>query len=178
MAAALPMVRTWFDTVRAQHAGQAQRVGSVGFSRLPEYFPSAVLDAARVVTVAKIPFPPITDLGIAFAELSQMGLSAVTYDDTIFVHQALRAETIHFHELVHVVQWRAIGVNPFMLTYGLGVVERGYAHSPLEAIAYDLQSQFDRGVAVADLEAAVTAHARAAWSHAASVFAGHGIAIT
>jgi hypothetical protein len=178
MVAALPMVRTWFESVRAQHAGAAQRVAAIGFPRLPRYFPPAVLDAARVATVSKVPFPPITDLGIAFAELAQMGLSAVTFDDTMFVHQALRTETIHFHELVHIVQWRALGVDRFMLTYGLGVVERGYAHSPLEAIAYDLQSQFDREIDIPDLEAVVSAHARAAWRHTASVLADHDVTVT
>src|SRR5262245_18919655 len=178
MAGAVPRVRTWLEALRTHYAGESQPVAALGFPRLARYFSQAVLDATRVVVVSKIPFPPIVDLGIEFAELAQMGLSAVTFDDTIFVHRAFRNETIHFHELVHVVQWRAIGVQPFMLTYGLGLIERGYAHSPLEAMAYDLQSQFDREIAIPELEAAVSAHARDAWSHTASVFADHDIAIT
>ena len=147
--------------MRAQHADTSQPVATLGFPRLGDYFSDAALGAARVVTVAKVPFPPITEWGlIEFADLSQMALSAVTYNDLIFVHQSLRTERVHFHELVHAVQWRALGVDRFLLTYGAGVMRDGYAHSPLEAIAYDLQSQFDRGLAIRGLEAMVAAHAR------------------
>jgi len=158
---ALPTVRTWIDSLRVQYAGAGQPAASLGFPRLADYFPDAVLQSARVVTVAKVPFPPIVDMGLTeFADLSQMALSGVTYDDLVFVHQSLRTERVHFHELVHVVQWRTLGVDRFLLTYGAGVLEHGYAHSPLEAITYDLQSDFDRGVAMPDLEARVAAHAR------------------
>jgi hypothetical protein len=157
---ALPSVRTWIEMLRGQYASAAQPASTLGFPRLAEYFSGEVLDATRVVTVTtKLPLPPIQDLGIEFIELSRMALSAVTYDDLVFVHQSLRTERVHFHELVHIVQWRALGVDRFLLTYGAGMIEHGYAHSPLEAIAYDLQSEFDRGVPMPDLEATVTRHA-------------------
>lgn len=92
--------------------------------------------------------------------MSRMALAGITYGDLIFVHQSFPTERTHFHELVHFLQWRALGVDRFLLTYGAGVIERGYAHSPLEAIAYDLQSQFDRGVALPDLESLVVGHAQ------------------
>jgi len=158
---ALPAVRTWVESVREQHIKESQPVAAMGFPRLPGYFSDATLLAARAVTVAKIPFPPIVDLGLVeFADMSQMALSGITYDDLIFVHQSQRTERVHFHELVHSLQWRTLGVDRFLLTYGLGVLERGYAHSPLEAIAYDLQSQFDRGVPLPNLESLVVGHAR------------------
>jgi hypothetical protein len=119
-----------------------------------------VLQTTRTVTVARIPFPPIVELGLdELAGLMELGLAAVTFDDLIFVHQSLCTERVHFHELVHVLQWRALGVDRFMLTYGAGVIDHGYAHSPLEAIAYDLQSQIDRGLQVAELESTVAQHA-------------------
>jgi len=158
---ALPGVRAWIGGLRREYAEAGEPVAALGFPRLPDYFSSDVLHAARVVTVTKIPFPPIGDLGlIELVDLTQMALSGVTYDDLIFVHQSLRTERVHFHELVHAVQWRTLGVDRFLLTYGAGVIERGYAHSPLEAIAYDLQSGFDRGVALPDLESRIAAHAR------------------
>jgi hypothetical protein len=158
---ALPIVRTWIETLRGRYAADAQPASTLGFPRLSEYFSRDVLDSARVVTVTtKLPLPPIEDLGSEFIELSHMALSAVTFDDLVFVHHALRTERVHFHELVHIVQWRALGVDRFLLTYGAGVMQHGYAHSPLEAIAYDLQSEFDRGVPMPDLESTVTRHAR------------------
>jgi hypothetical protein len=147
--------------LRSKYVDAAQPVATLGFPRLAEYFSRDVLQATRVVTVTtRLPLPPIQDLGQEFVELSQMALSGVTYDDLVFVHQSLRTERIHFHELVHVVQWRTLGVDRFLLTYGAGMMQHGYAHSPLEAIAYDLQSQFDRGVSMPDLESTVMRHAR------------------
>lgn len=158
---ALPAVRTWMSSIRAEYLPQSLPVAALAFPGLPGYFSDAVLQSARVVTVTKIPFPPILDLGlIEFADMSRMALSGVTYDDLIFVHRSLHTERIHFHELVHFVQWRTLGVDRFLLTYGLGVIERGYAHSPLEALAYDLQSQFDRGVPLPDLESLIAGHAQ------------------
>ena len=157
---ALPMVRSWIESVRDQYVRESQPVAALAFPRLPDYFSHDLLQAARVVTVSKIPFPPIVESGlIEFADLLQMALSGVTYGDLIFVHQSQRTERVHFHELVHIVQWRTLGIDRFLLTYGAGVLERGYAHSPLEALAYDLQSQFDRGVSLPDLESLVAGHA-------------------
>ena len=48
-------------------------------------------------------------------------------------------EATHFHELCHVVQWKALGVRDFLMTYALGLLAHGYRESPLEAIAYRLQ---------------------------------------
>ena len=153
------MVRTWIDSVRATHAGAGEPVAAVGFPRLGDYFADSTL-SVRAVAVTKIPFPPLADWGLLeLVDLSRMALSAVTYVDLILVHQSLRTERVHFHELVHTLQWRTLGVDRFLLTYGAGVMQHGYARSPLEAIAYDLQSQFDRGVAIPDLEAIVTSHA-------------------
>lgn len=170
------MVRAWIDTVRAQHAPTMQPVASAGHPRLANHFPAHVLQTARAATVTRIPFPPIVDLGlIEFADIAQMGLSAITFDDMIFVHQSFTTEAIYFHELVHVVQWRTLGIEQFMLTYAVGVLQQGYAHAPLEAIAYDLQSQFTRGGSLGDVEATIAAHAKATCALAHDVFNRHGV---
>lgn len=148
--------------LRVQYADYGDAIEALPLARLRDYFSPETLASARVITArTKLPFPPIADLGIAFAELAQMALSGVTYDDLVFVHESQRTDRTLFHELVHVVQWRTLGVDRFLLTYGAGLAERGYAHNPLEAIAYDLQSQFDRGLPIANVEAVVSAHARA-----------------
>ena len=169
------MVRAWVDTVRIQHAASLQPVASAGYPRLAQYFSDHLLQTARVSTVTRIPFPPIVDLGlIEFADIAQMGLSAITFDDMIFVHQSFNTETVHFHELVHVVQWRTLGVDTFMLTYAVGVLQHGYAHAPLEAIAYDLQSQFNRGGSLGDVEATIVAHAKETCAAVEEIFTRYG----
>ncbi len=44
------------------------------------------------------------------------------------------------------VPWERLGVDDFLLAYGAGLMQFGYRNSPLEKMAYFLQSGFDRGV--------------------------------
>ena len=46
-------------------------------------------------------------------------------------------EAIHFHELIHVIQWRLLGPEDFLKSYANGLDEFGYENSPLEKMAYD-----------------------------------------
>ena len=89
--------------------------------------------------------------------------SGITFGNMYFVDQDDTTEATHFHELCHVVQWQALGVRDFLMTYALGLLEHGYRQSPLEEIAYRLQAEFDAGFTPPDLVDLVTEHARATW---------------
>ena len=45
-------------------------------------------------------------------------------------------------------QWTRLGVDNFLLAYGLGLAECGYRQSPLEEMAYSLQRAYELGKAV------------------------------
>jgi hypothetical protein len=67
--------------------------------------------------------------------------------NTYFVRSAEAAsDSLHFHEMVHVVQWAKLGVERFLLAYGIGLAQFGYEQSPLKKMAYDLQLEFDQGI--------------------------------
>jgi hypothetical protein len=169
-------VRAWIDALRAQHASHRVTIASLGFSRLPLYFSPALLDEVSVVPVTKIPFPPLAEFELTeMTDIVRLGLAAITFGDTIYVHQSLRTESIHFHELVHALQWRTLGVDRFLLTYGTHLLTHGYAHNPLEAMSYDLQSQFDRNIAIPNLEATVAAQARQLCGETAALFEQHQV---
>jgi hypothetical protein len=71
--------------------------------------------------------------------------SGITFKDTYFVRSdMIESESLHFHELVHVIQWDRLGVNNFLMAYGFGLYHCGYRNSPLEEIAYSLQRRFER----------------------------------
>jgi hypothetical protein len=72
-------------------------------------------------------------------------MAGITYKDTFFVSHLHQTESLHFHELVHVVQWERLGVDNFLLAYGAGLMQFSYQSSPLEQMAYSLQAAFDRG---------------------------------
>jgi hypothetical protein len=66
------------------------------------------------------------------------------YQDTYFLHRsAITDESLHFHELVHVVQWQVLGPKDFLLMYAAGLAGHGYRRCPLEAMAFDHQRNFD-----------------------------------
>ena len=51
---------------------------------------------------------------------------------------------MHFHELVHVIQWEHLGVERFLLAYAQGFLSGGYYSNPLESMAYAHQQRFIR----------------------------------
>lgn len=144
----LPTVRKWIEDLLEAYNSQSTFVNTLGFRRLPQYFPSELLERTKVVIVSKVPFPPLSQIGLTeFSAMERMPLDGITYMDTIFVHHLQRTEVLHFHELIHVVQWERLGVDNFLLAYGIGLVQFGYEQSPLEQMAYNMRKGFEWGFA-------------------------------
>ena len=147
LRSALPTLRKWIDDLLEAHKDQAAPIINLGFQRLQQAFPSELLENAKVVVVAgKPPFPPFSRIGLPeLSEMESVLIDGITYKDTFFVNQAHRSESCIFHELVHVVQWRRLGVDNFLMAYGIGLMHFGYRDSPLEQMAFLLQGAFDHG---------------------------------
>lgn len=176
---ALPRMREWIDDLHAQHSDQASPVGSLGLPRLATCFPEHLLRSARAVTVRDIPFPPLSAYGLPeFESMASMEMAGITFRNMYFIHQSYSAERFHFHELVHVVQWNVLGADEFLLTYGLNLAQHGYMESPLEAIAYELQSRFENGAVLPAIVDDIALHALTARDAAAQVFRSHGLTMT
>lgn len=143
----LPMVRKWIENTLEEYNANATPVISLSFSRLKTVLPVDLLERAKVVVVnGAVPFPPIGRMGLPeFSQIKNMPMVGITYKDTFFVSHLHLTESLHFHELVHVVQWERLGVDNFLLTYGAGLMQFGYQDCPLEKMAYSLQSRFDNG---------------------------------
>lgn len=156
---AIPAVNSWIDSYIARHLDSRIRLSEAGFSRLPSYFSPQVLDSAFYVLVPKIESPPLRNFGLrelCFFEGGNYG--GITYKDTFFATS--RSESLHFHEMIHVIQWNELGAEKFLLAYGVGLVQFGYRGSPLEEIAYFLQAQFDAGERIEGLETTVRNHCK------------------
>lgn len=140
-----PLIFGWIQKTLTQFAPVARSVGTLGFRRLPSYYENGILDHVRVVVVPKVPVPPLSAMRLSrFSEFERLDLSGITYLDTYFVRaEHASFESLHFHELVHVIQWRALGPERFLATYVDGLERCGYRNSPLEVLAYDLQARFD-----------------------------------
>lgn len=149
-----PQLEAWIDGYIQDAAAQAQTVASLRFPCLSSYFSPETLDAAKVVITAQIQKPPFSRLGLhEFAEFEEMDVLGITYKSTFFIKpDSATDESLHFHELIHVVQWRTVGPKNFLLAYGAGYSKFRYRNAPLEVMAYDLQDHFDAREAIPDLE--------------------------
>jgi len=158
-----PLISSWIQRVIAEHRSQARTVASLGFKRLPLFFPVDVLEAAKVVYVSTVPAPPLNALGLSqFADFENMQPAGITYLDTFFSLEEMRAnESHHFHELVHIIQWRMLGPKGFITAYANGLERMGYRHSPLEVMAYTLESAFRNSKTGFDVETVVNQQLRA-----------------
>jgi hypothetical protein len=150
----LPPLIDWIERTLADHAMGARPVASLGFRRLRQYFSEEQLAVAKVAAVEHVPVPPLTALGApGFEEFETMQAAGITYLDTFFVGQRYAAdESLHFHELIHIVQWRLLGHERFLAAYAAGLQSYGYRNSPLENMAYDAQGRFDRDPVPFDAE--------------------------
>jgi len=155
----LPLIIRWIDHTLAEHAAAARPIVSFGFKRLPQFYSSALLLKAKVVAVDAVPVPPLRSLGLPEFGAFELGnYRGITFKDTYFVERHHEDdESLHFHELVHVAQWARLGAENFLLAYAEGLAIYGYRHSPLEAMAYDFQNDFDQNCPPFDMESAICA---------------------
>jgi hypothetical protein len=142
-----PRLIAWIQATMAAHEQDARSVASAGFARLPRYFSEELLGSAKFVVIDRVPMPPLAALGLSrFAAFVLGDPDGITYLDTFFVRRERATdEDLHFHELIHVVQWRLLGPERFLAAYAAGLEAFGYRDSPLERMAYDAQAAFASG---------------------------------
>ena len=59
-----PLIVDWIQKTLAEYATSAQPVASLGFSRLPHYYDETTLVSAKVVSVSRVPVPPLSAMGL------------------------------------------------------------------------------------------------------------------
>jgi len=124
----------------------AQPIEAKFREQVREFFPEDVLAAVRVVQGrASEPsfYPMLRIMGIqnapAFSEMA-----GITFQDVV-VHVEPLTESLLFHELVHAVQYKHLGLEGFAKLYVRGFLTGGsYEEIPLEKQAYELEDRFAR----------------------------------
>ena len=145
--------RRWVAAQREAFAPSSEAISEEDRAVLRQYFGHAVLQTSRFAWVDEIPNPDFYDA------LEQAGqprpldfrlMSAITFVDTIVVSRSqfegpASWRPLLFHELVHVVQYRVLGLDRFVADYVGGWARNGFFYEsiPLEAMAYALQGRFD-----------------------------------
>ena len=170
--ATLPAVREWIDQTLAEYESDTVSVAGLSFPRLSSMFPPDFLSRAKAVVVTgNVPFPPLSRMGLSeFAHMEDMPAAGITFKDTYFLHHSDQSESLHFHELVHVVQWERLGVDNFLLAYGAGLMQFGYENGPFEKMAYSLQTEFERNNLTANTVELINRETDAIWNAVSSSF--------
>ena len=139
-----PQVSEWIRQTLFSHAAKARAVASVGFKRLPLYFGSELLSTTKFIVIDRVPVPPLSAMGLLqFADFERGNWDGITYLDTFFVRPSRASdESLYFHELIHVLQWRLLGPERFLAAYADGLETLGYEKSPLEVMAYNAANMF------------------------------------
>jgi hypothetical protein len=153
LARATPAARRWVGQLLRAHRPIRRAISDYGMTALEAYFPGSLLQHAGVVEVDQCPQMPLAQWGLVDLDAaSPTRVRGVAYMDTFFIRRGEADESLFFHELVHVAQWRHVGFMRFAMLYGLGLALRGYRDAPLEESAYRLQARFDVGEAPFDAE--------------------------
>ncbi|MDD5327011.1 MAG: hypothetical protein PHY02_04245 [Phycisphaerae bacterium] len=154
LESALPRVEAWIDGYISAHREVAVPLATRGFSRLGLYFSHSTLQTTQVAYVPKVITPPLEQLGVSgFNDFEHGSYWGITYKDFFFIDSSLRdSESDHFHEAVHIVQWRELGAKKFLFLYAKGLKEDGYWNCVLEVMAYQNQTKFDKGTPIPNFE--------------------------
>lgn len=159
----LPAIRRWIDGILERSRPFMKRVDSLALPRLNSFYSVETLQNAYVVEVDIVPAPPLTSMGLhEFSDFERREMDGITLQDVYFLrYDRIRDEALHFHELVHVVQWRLLGPERFVLAYALGhALYGGHQNNPLENMAYQLQARFESDDPPFSVEPAVRRHLR------------------
>ena len=145
--------RRWVPAQREAFLPVSEPISEEDRAVLRPHFGHGVLQSSRVAWVDEIANPAF------YAELERAGaptpldfrlMSGITFGDVMVMSRSqfegpATWRPLLFHELVHVVQYRVLGVDRFVAEYVEGWARNGFFYEaiPLERMAYELQGRFD-----------------------------------
>ncbi|TCS32905.1 hypothetical protein EDC30_11916 [Paucimonas lemoignei] len=143
----------WIDETNKSHEPD-RRSCSIFQEPFKGFYTPEFLKSSYFVVVDKLPKPDtpmLRDAGLG--DFIDMDFNGVTYKDTYYVlPRAVQELSLHFHELVHVVQWRELTAKPFISRYIDEYTRLGYRNMPLEEMAYGLEERFSKDEMPFDVE--------------------------
>lgn len=138
-------IEEWTQHVNSSHR-EMRRSCSVFEEDFNGFYSADFLKTAFFVVIDEVPkpdFPGLREAGLGdFIDLDVRG---ITYNDTYYLKkEAANDLRIHFHELVHVLQWRELAPQGFIERYIREIQKFGYDNAPLERVAYALDEHYQR----------------------------------
>jgi hypothetical protein len=142
-------VAEYIDLQRHIHRARAVPLNAGQRAAMQPFFPGAALESVRVLVLTgdHVSNPPfygaLVRMGFEPALLPNFSLmAAITFVDTVVSHEPF-TDRLLFHEHVHVVQYKKLGLEGFANKYVRGFLSGGcYDAIPLEMNAYELDARF------------------------------------
>jgi hypothetical protein len=152
-------VQKWIVNTLAEHETQMEPVAASQFIRLKRYYPNTLLQRIQRVIVDRCPVPRLAFTGIPqLAEIETWDIKGIPWENTIFIRRDLADwDAVHFHELLHIIQWERLGTKRYLTAWAIGTITRGYRDNPLEEMAFRHQSRFETEEKPYDVVREVTA---------------------
>ena len=144
------LVAAYISSQRDAYAPRAVRLSAQQKVEFEPFFSREVLDSTRVLVLQgeRVPNPSFYPMlrGWGFKNLpDQSTMTAIRFCDVVVSHEPF-TNGLLFHELVHVEQYRQLGIPRFSEYYVRGFLNGGsYETIPLEVNAYSLEDRF-RGI--------------------------------
>lgn len=137
-------VSSYIAEQRAAFAKNAQPISEEHSRQLKAFFPADVVSSVRLIR-GRAPEPGFYTMarmmGIRNVP-SFSDMAGITFQD-IVVHVEPLSLQLLFHELVHAVQYKHLGLDGFSSRYVRGFLSGGsYEEIPLEKQAYELEGRF------------------------------------
>ena len=143
----------WIKEQRDRYVGTSKPLPDTTRAALRGYFEPETLDRARVGHAPVIDNPPFYSEFAAAGKAIPLDFSAwagITFGDVIMItdagDSASMPNSIVFHEMVHLVQFQALGIDEFARRYVTALAWNRFQYMtiPLEMMAFDLQGRFEQ----------------------------------
>lgn len=143
------LVAQYISEMHARYAAASQPLSQKQKATMAGFFSEELLDQSRLLVLAneRVPnpdfYPNLAVMGFQnLPDLSRM--DAITFSDVVVFHVPF-SDGLLFHELVHVEQYRQLGIPRFADLYVQGFLTGGsYDQIPLERNAYHLGGEFEK----------------------------------
>jgi hypothetical protein len=147
------MGSAWIKRQREQYHPRGKPLSPEALKSLTPFFRADTLESVRIARVPLIENPAFygTLLTSRFRLLDFRKASGITFIDTVLLSNRFISGappiSLLFHEIVHIVQYRLLGVDEFARRYVLGWARNGYRYDaiPLEQQAFSLTARFAEG---------------------------------
>lgn len=138
-------IEQWVQEVNFSYKADRQCC-SIFEERFEGFYSPDFLKTAFFVVVEEVPKPDFPDLReTGLGDFIDMEVAGITYNDTYYIKKRFVTDSqLHFHELVHVIQWRELSMRGFIERYIREIQKFGYKRAPLEEMAYALAAHYQK----------------------------------